>query len=161
MLELAPHLEAALSAGQTLVVPTAQRAAALRLGFAAQQLAAGHRAFRTPDVHSLSGWLRGQPRRDPDGHPLRRLGASEEWLLWREAVAEAAARLSLPAVAGLVDAVRQSAALLFEWRIAPAALLRAGTPEAALLAESLAGMDARLTELSAAASWRALARAGR
>jgi hypothetical protein len=45
LLELAPHLEAALSAGQTLVVPSAPRAAALRLAFAAQQLAAGHRAF--------------------------------------------------------------------------------------------------------------------
>jgi probable DNA repair protein len=156
LLELAPHLEAALSAGQTLVVPTAQRAAALRLGFAAQQLAAGQRAFRTPDVHSLSGWLHGQPRFDTDARPLRRLGASEEWLLWRDAVAQAAARLSLPWAAGLVDAVRQSATLLFEWRIDPDALLRAGTPEAALLAESLAGMDTRLADLSAAASWRAL-----
>jgi ATP-dependent helicase/nuclease subunit B len=157
LLELAPHLAAALSAGQTLVVPTAQRAAALRLGFAAQQLAVGRRAFRTPDVQSLNGWLRGQPRRDSHGHPLRRLGASEEWLLWRDAVAEAAARQSLPAAAGLVDAVRQSATLLFEWRIDPDALRQAGTPEATLLGESLAGMDARLLDLSAAASWRALA----
>lgn len=156
MLELAPHLEAALSAGQTLLVPTAQRAAALRLGFAAQQLAAGHRAFRTPDVHSLNGWLRGQRRLAPEGHPLRPLGASEEWLLWREAVAEAAARQALPTAAGLAEAVRQSATLLFEWRIAPAALLQAGTPEATLLAESLAAMDARLRELSAAAPWSAL-----
>jgi ATP-dependent helicase/nuclease subunit B len=156
LLELAPHLEAALSAGQTLVVPTAQRAAALRLGFAAQQLAAGHRAFRTPDVRSLSGWLRGLPRFGPDARPLRRLGASEEWLLWRDAVAEAAARLSLPWAAGLVDGVRQSANLLFEWRIDPDALRRAGSPEAALLAESLAVMDTRLADLSAAASWRAL-----
>jgi ATP-dependent helicase/nuclease subunit B len=156
LLELAPHLATALSAGQTLVVPTAQRAAALRLGFAAQQLAAGHRAFRTPEVHSLSGWLRAQARLGTDARPLRRLGVSEEWLLWRDAVAEAAARLSLPWAAGLVDAVRESATLLFEWRIAPEALLRAGTPEAALLAESLAAMDARLGELRAAAPWGAL-----
>ncbi len=156
MLELAPHLEAALRAGHTLVVPTAQRAAALRLGFAVQQLAAGQRAFRTPDVQSLNGWLRGQPRLAMEGHPLRRLGASEEWLLWREAVAEAAARLSLPWAAGLVDAVRESATLLFEWRIDPAALRRTGSPEAALLAESLAAMNTRLTQLSAAAPWSAL-----
>ncbi|HEY6455697.1 MAG TPA: PD-(D/E)XK nuclease family protein [Steroidobacteraceae bacterium] len=156
MLELAPHLEAALSAGQTLVVPTAQRAAAVRVGFAAQQLAAGHRAFRTPDVHSLNGWLRGQRRLDPEGRPLRHLGASEEWLLWRDAVAEAAARQSLPTAAGLVDAVRQSATLLFEWRIDPAVLLQAGTPEATLLVDGLAAMDARLRELCAAAPWTAL-----
>jgi ATP-dependent helicase/nuclease subunit B len=156
LLELAPHLEAALRAGQTLVVPTAQRAAALRLGFAAQQLATGQRAFRTPDIQSLNGWLRGQPRLAREGHPLRSLGASEEWLLWRDAVAEAAARLSLPWAAGLVDAVRQSATLLFEWRIAPAALAQAGTPEAMLLYEALAGMDSRLRELSAAAPWSAL-----
>ncbi|HTB67400.1 MAG TPA: PD-(D/E)XK nuclease family protein [Steroidobacteraceae bacterium] len=156
MLELAPHLEAALRAGHTLVVPTAQRAAALRLGFAVQQLAAGQRAFRTPDVQSLNGWLRGQPRMAVGGHPLRLPGASEEWLLWRDAVAEAAARLSLPWAAGLVDAMRQSATLLFEWCIDPDALRRAGSPEAALLAESLAAMNTRLTQLSAAAPWSAL-----
>jgi ATP-dependent helicase/nuclease subunit B len=156
LLELAPQLQAALSAGQTLVVPTAQRAAVLRLGFATQQLAHGQRAFRTPDVQSLSGWLRGQPVRGaPDAAPLRRLGVSEEWLLWREAVAAAAAKLSLPA-AGLVDAVREAAALLFEWRITPAALSQAGTPEAALLSESLTAIDARLTGLAAAGSWRML-----
>jgi ATP-dependent helicase/nuclease subunit B len=158
LLELAPHLQAPLGAGQTLIVPTAQRAAALRLGFAAAQLAAGHRAFTTPDVHSLGGWLRAQHTRNgPEGRPLRRLGASEEWLLWHEAVTAAAARLSLPGIPGLVDAVRRSAALLFEWRITPQALLQAGTPEAALLSESLTRIEARLTELSAAGSWRTLA----
>ncbi|HEY4339625.1 MAG TPA: PD-(D/E)XK nuclease family protein [Steroidobacteraceae bacterium] len=157
MLELAPHLEAALSAGQTLVVPTAPRAAALRLAFAARQLAADRRAFRTPNVHSLTGWLRGQPRADPDGHPLRQLGGSEEWLLWREAVAEAAARQSLPAPTGVVEAVRRSATLLFEWRIAPAELLRSGTPEARLLADSISAMTSRLHELRAAPAWSALA----
>jgi ATP-dependent helicase/nuclease subunit B len=156
LLELAPQLQAALSAGQTLIVPTAQRAAALRLGFATQQLAHGHRAFRTPDVQSLSGWLHGQPVRGaPHAPPLRRLGVSEEWLMWREAVAAAAAKLSLPA-AGHVDAVREAAALLFEWRIAPAALLQSGTPEAALLSESLTAIDTRLTELGASGSWRML-----
>jgi ATP-dependent helicase/nuclease subunit B len=157
LLELAPQLEAALSAGQTVVVPSAQRAAALRLAFATRQLNAGHRAFRTPDVQSLGGWLRAQPTRvGPDGRPLRRLGASEEWLLWRAAVSTAAAQLSLPSVPGLVDAVRRSAALLAQWCIAPGALLPAGTAEAALLHRSLTTLEARLAELSAAASWRAL-----
>ena len=156
MLELAPDLEAALLTGHTVVVPTAQRAAALRLGFAAQQLRGGRRAFRTPDVQSLSGWLRGQPgAKGADGAPLRRLGASEEWLLWREALGEAAAKLALPA-AGLVDAVRQSAALLYEWRIPPAAVRQSGIPEALLLSHSLAAIDARLADLGACAPWRTL-----
>lgn len=156
LLELAPQLQTALGAGQTLVVPTAQRAAALRLAFATTQLAAGRRAFPTPEVHSLSGWLRAQPARHPTQGPLRRLGASEEWLLWREAVAAAAAHLSLPMVPGLVAAVRQSAALLFEWQIAPQLLTQQGTPEAALLGESLARIDSRLDELSAAGTWHTL-----
>ncbi len=157
MLELAPHLQAALTAGRTVVVPSAQRAAALRLGFATQQLSAGLRAFRTPDVQSLSGWLRGQPvGPGSDGRALRRLGASEEWLLWREAVASSAVRLSLPQVPGLVDAVRRAAGLLHEWQIAPEALRQAGTPEAALLGQSLAALQARLAELSAAPPWLAL-----
>ncbi len=138
-------------------MPSAQRAAALRLAFATQQLRAGHRAFRTPEVASLSGWLRSQPTRaGPDGRALRRLGTSEEWLLWREAVSAAATELSLPLVPGLVDAVRRSAALLSEWRIPRGALLQAAAPEAALLSGSLAGLEARLAERSAAASWCAL-----
>jgi ATP-dependent helicase/nuclease subunit B len=156
LLELAPHLQGPLSAGHTLVVPTAQRAAALRLAFATQQLAAGRRAFRTPDVQSLSGWLRGQPSKDADGRPLRRLGASEEWLLWRASVTDAAEQLSVPLGPGLIDAVRQSAALLFEWRIPPAALAQAASLETALLIESLRAIEARLEALSAAASWRTL-----
>ena len=141
-----------------MVVPTAQRAAALRLGFATHRLRAGQRAFRTPDVHSLSGWLRAQPPGSgADGRPLRRLGVSEEWLLWRAAVTAAAAQLSLPLIPGLVDAVRRSAALLSDWHIPPAALRQAGTAEAALLGRSLEGMEAQLAERSAAASWRALA----
>lgn len=156
MLELAPHLEAALNAGQAVVVPTAQRAAALRLGFATHQLERGRRAFRTPDVQSLNGWLRGRTgRHAPDGQPLRRLGAGEEWLLWLEAVKDAATKLSLPS-AGLVDGVRQSAALLFEWGISPAALRQSGTPEALLLSLSLETMDARLAQLGASPSWRAM-----
>jgi probable DNA repair protein len=156
LLELAPDLEAALLRGHTVVVPTAQRATALRLGFAAAQLRRGRRAFRTPDVHSLSGWLRGQPgAKAADGEPLRRLGASEEWLLWRAAVADAAARLSLPA-AGLVDAVRQSAALLYEWRIPSAAVGAAGTPEGLLLSHALDAIDTRLADLAAGAPWRVL-----
>ncbi|HTY94838.1 MAG TPA: PD-(D/E)XK nuclease family protein [Steroidobacteraceae bacterium] len=157
MPDIAPQLEAALDAGQTVVVPTAQRAAALRLAVAARHLAAGRRAFRTPDVRSLEGWLRGHAvHRGPDGRELRRLGALEEWLLWHEAVTDAAARLSLPAVAGLVDAVHRSAAVMFEWRIPASALAHAVTPEAALLRESLAAIDARLIDLSAAGSWRML-----
>jgi probable DNA repair protein len=139
-----------------VLVPTAPRAAALRLAYASQQLAAGRRAFRTPDVHSLSGWLRAQRYLDSEGQPLRPLNGSEEWLLWRAAVTEAAARQGLPTATALVEAVRKSAALLFEWRIAPAALVQAGTPEATLLAESLALMAAYLRELSAAAPWRAV-----
>jgi len=156
LLELAPDLEAALLSGHTVVVPTAQRAAALRLGFAAQQLRGGRRAFRTPDVQSLSGWLRGQPApQGADGQGLRRPGASEEWLLWRAAVGEAADTLALPGT-GLIDAVRQSAALLYEWQISPAAVRQAGTPESLLLMYSLDAIDARLADLGASAPWRAL-----
>ena len=107
-------------------------------------------------VHSLSGWLRGQPAtQGADGQLLRRPGASEEWLLWRAAVGEAAARLSLPATA-LTEAVRQSAALLYEWHISPAAVRESGTPEALLLMQSLDAMEARLADLGAAAPWRVL-----
>lgn len=137
-------------------MPTAQRAAALRLGFATAQLAAGRRAFHTPQVHSLNAWLRAQRFGSTAERARRPVSRSAEWLLWQEAVTGAAAQLSLPNVAGLVDAVRRSAALLFEWRIAPSALTQAGTPEAALLAEALRRIEARQLELSAVGSWQTL-----
>ena len=148
MAELGSELEAALSSGQTVVVPSAPRAAALRLAFATHQLRSGRRAFRTPDVQSLNGWLRGQLQ-----HPL---GASEEWLLWSQAVAAAAAGLSLPMIPGLAQTVHRSAALLYEWRIAPQSLLQAPSAEAALLSRSLAELDARLDGRCVSVSWRAL-----
>lgn len=156
MLELAPELEAALLAGHTVIVPTAQRAAALRLAFAARQLRGGRRAFRSPDVHSLSGWLRGQRSRAALAAAPRPLGASEEWLLWRAALCEAAATLSLPAPPGLADVLRRSAAVLYAWHIPPNALRQAASPEALLLAHALEAMNASLAQLDAAAPWRVL-----
>jgi probable DNA repair protein len=159
LLELAPDLEAALLSGHTVVVPTAQRAAALRLGFAAQQLRGGRRAFRTPDVQSLSGWLRGQPApQGADGQGLRRPGASEEWLLWRAAVGGGGRRGWRCLAAGLVDAVRRSAALLYEWRIlAGRRCAQAGTPEALLLMRGAGRPSTRASRTSAPAPpWRAL-----
>ncbi len=131
-----------------MVVPSAPRAAALRLAFATRHLSGAQRAFRTPDVHSLEGWLRGQTQ-----YPL---SASEEWLLCSQAVAAAAAQLSLPMIPGLVETVQRAATLLYAWRIAPEKLQQAGTVEAALLSRSLAELDARLEQRAASVSWRAL-----
>ena len=145
MLELPPALAQDLENGQAVVVPTAARAAALRLAFTARQLARGLRAFQTPVVHSLGGWLARQTLRGADGE-LRRLGELDEWLLWREALAVAlhdapAPLAQLAADERLIEPLRRAAQLLCDWHIPEASLPAGGGAEHLLLARTLAQVD--------------------
>ena len=132
MLDLSDDLLAHLNHGGTLIVPTRQRAAAVRLAHTAAQLTAGHRAWNSPDVLSWSGWI----ERALDAAALaradapRRLRASEEWLWWHEAVESAGAEESAPFTDALVESVRRAVLLLDDYALP----LRAPvSPESALL----------------------------
>jgi len=120
-----------------LVVPTRQRAAAVRLAFTAARLAAGARVWNSPDVLTWPLWLqeRALPRSD-----ARRFSAIEEWLLWHEATTQAAADRALLFPDALADDVQTAAALAEEWQLdlpAPA------TDEAALLLQARAEVQRR------------------
>jgi ATP-dependent helicase/nuclease subunit B len=151
-----------LEAGHTLVVPSAQRAASIRIAFAAHKLARGERAWRTPDVLAESEWLERELVRAADAgesvpRPLR---PPEEWWVWREACRAALSDIDAPLVDSLADALRRSARLLFDWCV-PVEALRGGGGESELLAHTLAGVESRCAELRAAgrhARYRLLAR---
>src|SRR5580765_7287782 len=84
-----------------------------------QQLRQGKSAWVSSDVIPWSAWLErcaAQARYGPL-QALRRLGATEEWLLWREAALAACAGLELLVPESLADALRRSAARARDWGI--------------------------------------------
>jgi len=112
-------LAEALDAGLTLVVPSPQRAAALRLAWTARQLAAGRQSWPSPQVLPWRIWLERELEAAAiaSGYRWRTLQPLEESLLWRSAAAQAASEHALLQPALLAESVRHSLALSQEWSI--------------------------------------------
>ncbi|MDE2137465.1 MAG: hypothetical protein KGJ68_08515, partial [Gammaproteobacteria bacterium] len=162
MYRLSSHLGEHLQRGGTLVVPSPQRAHAVRLAYAAAQLAAGARVWTSPDVQSASAWLRRECERQadlPDSDAPRLLGVTEEWWLWRAAAAHAAREAAgsdpFLSTEPLGEALQRSSELAAHWRIA----LHPGAPdsEARLLLRAHRAFVARCAELGAASANERLA----
>jgi ATP-dependent helicase/nuclease subunit B len=158
LLELTPEILNHLSAAGTLVVPSPQRAAALRLAYSAAQLSAGRRVWNSPDVLPWGAWLeRGLDEARARAVPVpRRLSRAEEWLLWREAVRAACADLPVLSPDSLIDSVRRAVLLLEDYALV---LHEASSPEAAVLLRARAHFQQRCAELRAlwSGSWSACA----
>jgi probable DNA repair protein len=159
LLELSDDILAHLKHGGTLIVPTRQRAAAVRLAHTASQLAAGQRSWNSPDVLSWSSWLEraldaGRIRQA--GAP-RRLAASEEWLCWREALQAAGAQSAVLFADALVDSVRRAVTLLDDYALP---LLEAVSAESMLLLGARRLFRERCAQLGAigTTSWQDCAR---
>ncbi len=119
MLELSEDILRHLNHGGTLIVPTRQRAAAVRLAHTAASLNTGQRSWPSPDVLAWSAWLEraldaGATR---DAGAPRRLSGSEEWWCWREAVQEVAAHSEVLFADALVDGVRRAVTLLDDYAL--------------------------------------------
>lgn len=159
MLELYPQDFEFLSNQGTLVVPTAQRAAAVRLAYDVMQLRSGARAWATPRVLPWSAWLElGLDEARARGVEVpRRLSRVEAWWLWRDAVRAACVEdLAVLSPDGLVDAVRRAALLLEDYGVR---LREPMTAEAAVLLQAQAAFNGACTERGAlwSSSWRACA----
>ena len=143
------------------MVPTAQRAAALRLAHSAAQLAAGRRVWSSADVLPWGGWLaRGLDEARERGVPVpRRLSRAEEWWLWRESVRAACADLSVLWPDALIDSVRRAVLLIEDYGLALPDAANASSAETAVLVRSRAHFTRRCRELQAlwSASWSACA----
>ncbi len=155
MIRLPEGLADTLGAGATLVVPSRQRAHAVRLAYAARQLAAGKRVWKSPDILPFEAWCvrERQPRTHVlDANTLRLLAPGEEWLLWREAAAEAARHLELLQLEALAEGLQQSCARADELAIDLSRLPRDSTVEFQVLRAACELFERRCRELQATRS---------
>jgi ATP-dependent helicase/nuclease subunit B len=178
LLTLPSHLSGVLERGGTVVVPSRQRAHALRLAHAAEQLARGRAVWQSPEVLPLEGWLTRELERqaasrangngDGDGDGAGRLDGqgkgglprllspAEEWLLWRQCTAEATRDLDLVNRASLAESLRRAGALAAELRIGLDTMRAAGGTEAELLITVHRAVAERCRALGAASLSAAL-----
>jgi ATP-dependent helicase/nuclease subunit B len=135
LISLPKDIHEAVERAVTVVVPSRQRAQAVRLAYAASALARNQRVWTTPDVLPLDAWLaRELERRAAAGDDLPRvLGSAEEWLLWRQATAQLTRDLDLLSRGALGDTLRESSRLAFDYGIDIGALRNAAGTEARLL----------------------------
>jgi ATP-dependent helicase/nuclease subunit B len=159
LLELPEGVRAHLEQHGTLIVPTRQRAAAVRLAYGAAMVARGRRTWASPDVLPFRAWLeRELDRARVLGAVLpRRLSGLSAWLLWREAVLNAAEPRAVLAPLQLIDPLRTTVALLEDYGITPSA---SDSPEAALLLAARSHFRRSCEALGAldSGSWVACAR---
>lgn len=145
------------------MVPSRQRAHAVRVAHAAAQLAQGLRVWPSADVLPLEGWLTREIERcaasgaAADRLP-RLLTAAEEWLLWRECTAEAAGHLELVNGAALAQDLRAAHRLALEVQLDLRALRAAPGTETALFLEVHHAVEARSRALGAASAASLLSR---
>jgi ATP-dependent helicase/nuclease subunit B len=118
----------AIEHAETVVVPSRQRSEAVRLAYAAHQLAHQRSVWASPDVLPLEAWkAREIERRAAAGEALPRLlTPAEEWFLWRQSAAELTHDLELVARGPLAESLRRASHLAREFRIG--LTNRRGTP---------------------------------
>lgn len=158
MLELPQLLLDELEGGGVVVAPSRQRAAAIRLSYAASKLRQGAKLWQTPDVVALRPWLEREALRRVDLDGERALQGTEEWLLWRHIVSDLMRGADALPTDSLVEALQRSARLMFDWRIPADALERLGDAESVLLAQALAAVDEQSANLNAVPSYRLIER---
>ncbi|HEY0768256.1 MAG TPA: hypothetical protein VGD47_09900, partial [Steroidobacteraceae bacterium] len=151
MFRLPTDVSEHLREGGTLIVPSRQRAHAVRLAHAAAALEAGRRVWASADVQPGAVWLRQEAQRcaaaDAGDWP-RLLTAAEEWFLWRQAAAQATRRFTLLNGGALTEALLHSSELAAHYGITFAA----GPPdsETAILCQAQQGFEDRCRALRAA-----------
>jgi len=152
LLKIQNHIDGVLGRGGTVVVPSRQRAHALRLAYASAQLALGRRVWSSPDTLPLEGWLAREIERcaaNRGGLP-RLLSPAEEWLLWRQCTAEATAGLDLINRASLAESLRRASDLAAELGIDLQTIREPPGTEVALLIAVHRAVTERCRDLGAA-----------
>jgi len=157
LLELSTEIIEHLKSGGTLLVPSRQRASAVRLAYSAMMLAQGRELWDSPDALPWSAWLEREldDARARGESPPPRLTATEEWLLWQEAVHEACGGRGVLMPDGLIDPVRRAVGLLDDYGLT---LSDVPTPEVATLRQSMLHFRRRCEDLHvlSRSSWREL-----
>lgn len=133
-------------------MPSRQRAHALRLAHAGAQLAQGRRAWPSPDVLPLEGWLAQEIERcaaNRRGLP-RLLSPAEEWLLWRQCTDEATQGLDLVNRTTLAESLRRASSLAAELGVDLKTIREPPGTEVALLVTVYRAVEERCRALGAA-----------
>jgi probable DNA repair protein len=162
LLKIDDALLRALDAGDPIVVPSRQRAVAIRLSHAAAQLARGRSAWTTPSVSATGAWLQdaGARLRGAGIDLPRTLGTHEEWLLWTETAAELTAGAALLLPESIADGLARAAQLAADYRIPTSAIAADPGNEARWLAQAMVTVERRAAALGALPRhrlWQALA----
>ena len=136
-----PGIAAALAAGRAVIVPSVQRAAALRWNWARLQLAGGRSVWSTPEILTWDAWLEVQWEKAHLAGRLdagtRRLNRSQQQQLWRRVLAGLEAKFGEAAdLAQHSAALMSSATRAVQWQLQLSRL--AVTDEEKLLADALA-----------------------
>ncbi len=135
------------------MVPSRQRAHAVRLAHAAAQLRAGQRVWASPDVLPIEAWLtrevEARARQGAAALP-RLLSAAEEWFLWRQCTAEAIPDGELLSRGALADGLQHASRVAFEFGIDCANTFAGAAPETHLLGRVWAACGERCDALGAA-----------
>jgi ATP-dependent helicase/nuclease subunit B len=139
--------------GGTLLVPSRQRAHAVRLAHAAARLASGARVWTSPAVLIPSAWARREYERRAEVAAEewpRLLTAAEEWWLWRQVAQEAVRHHPLLGTEALAESLQRSSERAAEWGVR----LTPGPPEreTGLLHEAQRLFGQRCRELRAASA---------
>ncbi|MET0291010.1 MAG: hypothetical protein ABW136_01515, partial [Steroidobacteraceae bacterium] len=142
MYRLDAQLVEAIEARRTIIVPTRQRAAAVRLAYAWRQRAAGSKVWRTPDVIAWEAWLSRELSRARQrlGTGPALLNPSQELALWQTVVVGVAESDEQGDRAfAHAESIATAAILAREWRLEWPSH---GVPdEALLLQRAMAAMD--------------------
>lgn len=137
MITLSDDIIALIEHGDTLVVPSPQRAHAVRVAHARHALARGQGAWPSADVLSGEAWIAREVTRvaNTDASRPRALSAAEDWWLWRAATARATSATALGGTAALADSLRRADRLAAEHGIDIARWRAVGGRETELLDE--------------------------
>jgi hypothetical protein len=131
----------------TLVVPSRQRAEALRLARARAAVAAGERVWATPDILEANTWLYREVEAAAASAGLPRLlSSAQEWLIWRQCTQQSTREMDLVARGALAEALQRANELAGDYLIRLRDLNASddGT-EGRLLNEVRAAVQARFT----------------
>lgn len=98
------------------MVPSRQRAEALRLAHARAALESGQRVWATPDVLPASLWLHREVEAAAGAAGLPRLlSGAQEWLIWRQCAAEFTDPVEFVARGALAESLRRASELASEY----------------------------------------------
>ena len=157
MLELTNEILAHLQGGGTLLVPSRQRANAVRVAYSAAMIRSGRQIWNSPDILPWGAWItRSLDEARARGQQLpRRLSSAEEWLLWRQAVRQASEGFEVLMPDAMVDPVRRALSLADDYGLT---LTEAATPEATVLRKSRLHFQRCCEDLNVlqSGSWAAL-----